>query len=372
MVGLHKKVEKNDLTLLKFYVLIWRTQQFFMNLIKNLGKVVAVSLLTFSLVPVSASAAEISGVFWYDIDEDGIRNGMEDFTVDSNNFGLFLPGVTVNLLDENGDPMLDGASQPITTETDENGAYAFTGLDAGTYIVSYEESLNPTPANQGGDDTIDNDFVPLTAQTEQIVITDTAEVVGNVDGGVIPTGFGCGGDPAPYTGSVYVDENLNGRRDADEVGLEGVTVTPINDANVEMIPSATNSDGQFNFVTANLPNDIYDYRLGDLSLENVENVIAFVDYTSIPGAEHQATGEVVSIINTASDTVDNFPIFVAGCGAFNPEVSIGIQYFTQEETEEEEETLSETGADMTLLTSFGLVSVLGAGAYLLKRKKSAK
>lgn len=41
----------------------------------------------------------------------------------------------VELLDENGEPVLDGDKKPITAMTDANGYYRFDGLTAGKYIV---------------------------------------------------------------------------------------------------------------------------------------------------------------------------------------------------------------------------------------------
>ncbi len=68
--------------------------------------------------------------------------------LDTNNNGTFEdgvdlvppPGVLVNLLDENGNPVLDGSNQPITTTTDSDGRYLFEGLEEGIYIVEIDAS----------------------------------------------------------------------------------------------------------------------------------------------------------------------------------------------------------------------------------------
>ncbi len=59
----------------------------------------------------------VSGVVWEDEDEDGLNDGGEDI----------FTGVTISLL-------RDGIVSD-TTETDANGAYAFTGLSPGIYVV---------------------------------------------------------------------------------------------------------------------------------------------------------------------------------------------------------------------------------------------
>lgn len=66
-----------------------------------------------------------------------------------------LAGVTLQLADKNGNAMLDGDGKPITTVTDQNGYYSFTGLKPGTYTVievqpdGYITSINTAGSNGG-------------------------------------------------------------------------------------------------------------------------------------------------------------------------------------------------------------------------------
>ena len=67
--------------------------------------------------------------------------------IDANNNGLFDVGeaaptapVTVQLLNGTGAPILDKAGAPITTLTNAQGYYLFTGLGEGTYKVSIAAS----------------------------------------------------------------------------------------------------------------------------------------------------------------------------------------------------------------------------------------
>ncbi|WP_143393918.1 SdrD B-like domain-containing protein, partial [Fimbriiglobus ruber] len=62
---------------------------------------------------------------WVDANNDG--------TLDNGETGL--PGVTVTLLDGNGNPILDQNNSPITTTTNASGQYLFTDLVPGSYEV---------------------------------------------------------------------------------------------------------------------------------------------------------------------------------------------------------------------------------------------
>ncbi len=81
------------------------------------------------------AGASISGMAWEDTNSNGIR--------------------------EAGEPPLENiyiGFDSQSTQTDADGQYSFTGLKPGTYQV-WMESNNPAgPVDQGGDDTIDNDF----------------------------------------------------------------------------------------------------------------------------------------------------------------------------------------------------------------------
>lgn len=66
-----------------------------------------------------------------------------------------LGGVVLHLLHADGTPVLDGASQPLTTVTDANGFYRFDGLLPGEYIVVQDQpsgyrDWKDTPGTTGG------------------------------------------------------------------------------------------------------------------------------------------------------------------------------------------------------------------------------
>ncbi|NRA48168.1 MAG: carboxypeptidase regulatory-like domain-containing protein, partial [Phaeodactylibacter sp.] len=88
--------------------------------------------------------ASIGDYVWSDLDADGIQ--------DVNEPGI--AGAEVKLLDAN-DNVLE------TMTTDVNGFYSFTELTPGDYKVMFTTptDFTPSPANQGGDDTVDSDAV---------------------------------------------------------------------------------------------------------------------------------------------------------------------------------------------------------------------
>ncbi|WP_174521285.1 SdrD B-like domain-containing protein, partial [Arthrobacter woluwensis] len=81
---------------------------------------------------------------WNDANGNGIQDDGEPG----------IQGVTVELLDENGQPVLDSNGNPITTTTDANGAYRFENLPLGKYKVRFSgapEGMSPTTPGAGAD-----------------------------------------------------------------------------------------------------------------------------------------------------------------------------------------------------------------------------
>jgi uncharacterized repeat protein (TIGR01451 family) len=100
------------------------------------------------------TGVSIGDYVWYDNNRDGLQTSGEPAYV----------GMTVNLLDSNGDPVLvDG--NPVTTTTDVNGYYSFLNLNAGqTYIVEFvkaaDESFTTQDVTVNPDDAKDSDADP--------------------------------------------------------------------------------------------------------------------------------------------------------------------------------------------------------------------
>jgi len=80
--------------------------------------------------------ASITGVVFVDVNENGVYEANEPG----------INGITVELLDENGAPILDALSNPITAMTSDGGFYLFEDLDPGTYQLS---EVQPTGVDDG-------------------------------------------------------------------------------------------------------------------------------------------------------------------------------------------------------------------------------
>jgi len=84
-----------------------------------------------------AESGEVEDYIWLSsvgnrVWDDADRNGLQD----EGEAGV--PGVAVNLLDAQGQPVLDPEGNPVTTVTDDEGNYLFTGVIPGGYIMEFE------------------------------------------------------------------------------------------------------------------------------------------------------------------------------------------------------------------------------------------
>ena len=141
-------------------------------------------------------------------------------------------GVTVALLGEDGTPVLDANGNPMTTTTDEKGAYQFVGLAPASYRVVI---VDPDKGDLAG-------LIPTQAYTgrgeTQASVTITDASVQGVDFGLVA--------PATIGDRVWYDEDGNGA-DNGEPGAPNVTVI-LKDANgVELARTTTDANGNYRF-----------------------------------------------------------------------------------------------------------------------------
>ena len=181
--------------------------------------------------------ASVAGVVWADLNGDGL--------FDEDESGL--PNVEIALAETD--------SQSITTTTDENGAYDFSDLPAGTYILSVSA--------------IPDDY-QLTAAPESETITlapgDTLQ--GLNYGYLLPP-------MSRISGVVWADTDGDGERNAEETGLSGITVNLL-DANGDSVAqTTTGDDGTY---------AINDLRLGDYQL-NLSDVPGGLSATYDPDGD---------------------------------------------------------------------------------------
>ncbi len=168
---------------------------------------------------------KIGDFIWHDLSRDGIQDSGEPG----------INGVTVNLKDSSGTIVATTTTNPGGTGS-QDGYYQFTGLCADNYTVEVDTSTlpagyTPAPINAGADDTKDSDSSPVLVNLP----TDSS---GNqtIDFGYLSPCTGAIGD------YVWEDDNQNGIQDANESGIDGVSVI-LKDANGNVIASTVTTTG---------------------------------------------------------------------------------------------------------------------------------
>jgi protocatechuate 3,4-dioxygenase beta subunit len=174
--------------------------------------------------------AALGDLVFEDADGDGVQDAGE----------TGIPNVTVVLLNGNGSPT--GQS----TTTDANGIYSFTNLMPGDYIVDFTtpSGFNPSPANQGGDDTRDSDANPTNGQTGVITLT-SGQTDNTNDAGFFQ-------NRASLGDFVWSDNDGDGVQDPGEPGIPNVFVTLYNGGiNVIIGVTQTDANGFYQFTNLN-------------------------------------------------------------------------------------------------------------------------
>ena len=141
-------------------------------------------------------------------------------------------GVTVALLDGDGNPVLDHDGNPMTTVTDADGNYQFVALGVGTYRVSI---VDPNTGVLAG---LTNTQAYTGRGATQAPVTITDSSVQGVDFGFVK--------PATIGDRVWNDQDHNGV-DNGEPGVPGVTVILKDASGTEVARTTTDSDGRYRF-----------------------------------------------------------------------------------------------------------------------------
>jgi len=214
----------------------------------------------------------LEGTTWVDNDKDGIRDTNEPA----------LPGVTVTIYDENGNVVKDlKDGKECTTKTDENGNYRFENLPSGTFTIVFTDGdtklsdYTLTDSNKGEDDTVDNDATSgnNNPTIPGVVMPEKSGKVSHQDAGFYPT------VNRALAGTTWIDSNKDGKRDAGEKVLPGVTVT-LYDENGNVVKNlkdgkecVTKTDANGDYRFENLPSGTFkvvftdgDTKLGDYTL----------------------------------------------------------------------------------------------------------
>ncbi|MDQ1659817.1 MAG: large repetitive protein, partial [Cryptosporangiaceae bacterium] len=176
-----------------------------------------------------APSYAIGDYVWLDVDGDGIQDPGESG----------VNGVAVTVSDNFGDPVLDGAGNPVTTTTatgpdGRTGHYVLDGLAAGAYDLQIG-SPDCTVRDGGGDDSADSDADATTCRTGDVIVGPAAPdmaaanpaVDGTLDAATInrTVDVGITGDSYAIGNDVWRDLDRDGTQDPGEPGVNGVTVT---------------------------------------------------------------------------------------------------------------------------------------------------
>lgn len=174
-------------------------------------------------------------------------------------------GVTVRLLDADGNPVKDASGADVTATTDANGNYTFTRLPLGSYkveVVAGDAKVDGTDVNLA-DYKQTYGYGSSTKRSEAgkgklvtptaIELTTAAPNATKVDFAFVK--------PASVGNFVWFDANKDGIQDADEVGVAGVTVTLTDGAGNPVIdldgnpvkPVTTDANGKYEFTNL-MPN----------------------------------------------------------------------------------------------------------------------
>ena len=169
-------------------------------------------------------------------------------------------GVTVRLLDADGNPVKDSSGADITTKTDADGKYTFTRLPLGSYkveVVPGEAKVDGTDVNladykqtygYGSSVTREDAGKGKLVTPTPIELTAAAPNATEIDFGFVK--------PVSLGNFVWFDANKDGIQDADEVGVAGVTVTLDGQLDMDLVvdadgnpvkPVTTDANGKYVF-----------------------------------------------------------------------------------------------------------------------------
>ncbi|UBH18925.1 carboxypeptidase regulatory-like domain-containing protein [Macrococcus armenti] len=168
---------------------------------------------------------KVGDTVWEDTNKDGVQDEGEPG----------IPGVEVTIT------YPDGTTETVVT--DENGYYEFPNVPNGESTIEFKtpDGYIPTTENVG-DDTKDSDGTKVTV---------------NVDGKDDPTvdsGFIKETPVYDLGDKVWFDEDKDGIQDANESGIEGVTVT-LTKPDGTTVTTTTDANG--NYIFTDLPNGDY-------------------------------------------------------------------------------------------------------------------
>ncbi len=237
--------------------------------------------ITWDMGIVSTSKAAVGDYVWNDVN----GNGIQDLTEKP------IAGITVTLYNNNGLAITSAV-------TDGNGFYMFSNLNPGTYVIGFSNipiNSSFTTKNAAGSIASNNsDVNGITGKTDEFTLIG-GEVRNDIDAGLVSL-FANVGD------FVWYDVNINGRQDAGEAGVPGVTVKLYDAGSIVIATAVTDGNGRYfiNNIPVNPGGSSFTVGVSDLPSSTQGFTIK-----NAPGT----TTETNSDINPGSGRTDAFVLF---------------------------------------------------------------
>lgn len=229
--------------------------------------------------------SSIGDFVWQDKNHNGIQDPGEPG----------LDGVTVKLLDENGQPATDYKGETVATQTTANGGlYKFDNLAAGKYYVEFVlgENQGFSEQEQGTDSSLNSDVDPSTGRA-QIILEPNSDRV-DIDAGIVNL-YKVTHEFISGTDGKELPQEVKELTPGDQTGKKnGETVTPT-------APSKTTVDvegGTWTFVSYDRENDVINqadaHFIGKWVFEEkqAENGNVYVKYITEDGQVLEAESAV--------------------------------------------------------------------------------
>ncbi len=236
----------------------------------------------FGYVPDSGTAV-IEGTVWSDADQDGIQDPGE----------VGIAGVTVQLLNPDGTPVLDSGGQPITAVTGPDGSYLLTDVPPGEYIVVVDTTDPELVAFCSPDPVAGCETSPT--QSDPISVLEN-DIISDVDFGFdTSTSY-------EVSDAVWYDADGDGVLDPGEEMIPGVTVDLV-DCGADGICGGANAADDTTIATA-----ITDEN-GEVSFTGVTDGVYQLQVTDTASeldgfTETTATGGVEDVVVSGGDVLN--------------------------------------------------------------------
>ncbi len=167
--------------------------------------------------------AAVGDKVWEDLDGDGVQDVGEPG----------LDGVLVKLFRSS-----DLVTPVATMSSAGGGAYQFTSLAPGSYVVEFSKAgYTPSPAGQGSDPEADSDADPGNGQAA--VSLTAGQTDNTIDAGLYRV--------ASVGDTVWEDLDADGVKDGGETGIPGVTVNLLSASGTTLLTDTTDGAGAYLF-----------------------------------------------------------------------------------------------------------------------------